>query len=742
MLKTLKNRWPLVALVGLSALSVGAAATLLKGTDAFSPPSPADPVLSTRALESSEVLGLTGQSVAARQMALESIAEKGRGVERDRARYLLAADYLSQGKAGSALPLLEGLEESYQVLVPYVLLKRGQAQMQTGDTPAAIATWQQLAQTYGQSPAAAEALFLVGQLGQPSGDLTAWTQLLQSHPSHPRSVEVAYQQAAATATSATQPPTAPSAPAPSVGMSEVELLKLVAYHGQYYPNYTEALDRLTSKHSAALMPEDWAAIGFGYWDNQVYGKAGDAYAKAPPSTPRTLYRAARGKERGGKGKEAIALYLKLNEIFPTASETATGLLNMAQLQNDQASLKTLDQVIERFPEYAAEALVNRADVLEDLESPGSAKQARASILSQYPESDAAADIRLKQAKANAKKGDYSAAISWGQKLVSESPDAEAAAEGGFLLGRWLLRQNQPDAARKAFEQVIRNHPESYFSWRSAIYLDWDVGNFDTVRQFKPTVAVPARRRPLPAGSAELQELYLLRQDQDVWTHWQSEFVNRQLPSVSEQFTDGLTRLGIGDNLDGIFMVSSLAWREEPAEIAEHELLKENPAYWQAIYPLPYANLILPWSEERSLNPLLVTALMRQESRFQANIKSRVGAIGLMQVMPETGAWISQQIGASGYNLEVPEDNVKFGTWYLDFTHSQFSDNSLFAVASYNAGPGAVSDWIKKGDFANADEFVDKIPYPETKGYISSVFGGYWNYLRLYDPEIAAKVEKL
>ncbi|MEL7523018.1 MAG: hypothetical protein AAGJ80_15640, partial [Cyanobacteria bacterium J06553_1] len=59
-----------------------------------------------------------------------------------------------------------------------------------------------------------------------------------------------------------------------------------------------------------------------------------------------------------------------------------------------------------------------------------------------------------------------------------------------------------------------------------------------------------------------------------------------------------------------------------------------------------------------------------------------------------------------------------------------------------AGPGSVDRWIKEGGFANADEFVEKIPYPETKGYISSVFGGYWNYLRLYNPEIAAKVAEL
>ena len=114
----------------------------------------------------------------------------------------------------------------------------------------------------------------------------------------------------------------------------------------------------------------------------------------------------------------------------------------------------------------------------------------------------------------------------------------------------------------------------------------------------------------------------------------------------------------------------------------------------------------------------------------------------MQVMPETAAWIAKRTDVDSYELTVPEDNVEFGTWFLDFTHDQYSNNSLFAVASYNAGPTAVDEWVAKGDFSNADEFVEKIPYPETKGYISSVFGGYWNYLRLYNPTIKQKVESL
>ena len=735
MLRTLKNKWPLLALIGVSTFSVGIVVALLKATDAFGPPN--TQVItsqSDKAVEASAVLRLVTQPSEARRTALLAIAQQDSPSEGDRARYLLALDLMAAGDNAEAIATLESVRKDYP-LSAYAQIKQAQAYKAAGQLDAAIATWNAVRSQRPESTAAAEALY---QLGEQSGGLGSdgWNQLLKTFPSHPRSVQVAQQQLNQTA----QPVAAPAVPETSA-LDEIELLKLVARYGINQPNYVPVLNKLTDKYGSALTPEDWEDIGFGYWEMQSYGKAGDAYAKATP-TAVGLYRAARGKERGGKYKEAIALYQQLDQDFPTAPETADGLLNLSQLQDDPDAMKSLDRVIERFPDRAAEALAERADALDVLKSPDSANQARLSILSQYPDSEAAAEIRFENARANAKAGNLANAVQWVSQITDDSPDSELAPEAGFWLGKWSLQQNQPEVARKAFEQVIREHPESYYAWRSAVHLDWNVGDFDSVRSLTPQIELPEKRAALPAGSPTLQELYLLGQDATAWAQWQFEFDEPQAPSVSEQFTDGLLRLGVGDNLDGIFMISSLAWRDLPDEKQEYALLKENPEYWRAIYPFPFASTILSWAQARSLNPLLVTALVRQESRFQADIQSYVGAVGLMQVMPETAEWIGDQIGDDTYSLTVPEDNVEFGTWYLDFTHREFGGNSLFAVASYNAGPASVDGWIKKGGYQNADEFVEKIPYPETKGYISSVFGGYWNYLRLYNPEIADKVANL
>ncbi|PMB23101.1 tail length tape measure protein, partial [Fischerella thermalis CCMEE 5319] len=161
------------------------------------------------------------------------------------------------------------------------------------------------------------------------------------------------------------------------------------------------------------------------------------------------------------------------------------------------------------------------------------------------------------------------------------------------------------------------------------------------------------------------------------------------------------------------------------------------------YPFPYLKEIEYWSRQRQLNPLLVTALIRQESRFQPKIKSVANATGLMQVLPDTAKWIAPQIkeDSKKINLEDPNDNIMLGTWYLDHTHQQYGNNSLLAIASYNAGPGNVAKWLQTIPTQDPDEFVELIPFDETKNYVRQVFGNYWNYLRLYNPEISRLVRQ-
>ncbi len=723
----------------------------------------------------SATAALALQSPEERRPALEAIAEgksprtqsseasTPKVTKRDRlqARYLLASDLLAQGDAEAALANLEKLEQTYPVLAPYVLVQRAKAYAQQGDTQAAEETWQTLLKRHGDHPAAAEALYALGNTAE--GDASAGSTSAGNTPSGQaaagqaslNSVRDSAQAGSAEANSAqtdSKPPDPaylqqaiqdfPAHPRTVAWVqaslaknpAQPEKLLLLTRHARYLPESEAILDRLAQDYADRLQPEDWEAIAFGYWEMQRYGSAGQAYAKAP-QTSLTLYRAARGAHLDDRRDTAISRYQALNRLFPEAEETAQGLLHLSKLVKLEDSLPYTDRIIQAFPDRAAEALQVRAEVLGSLDSPESARQARESILKQYGDSDTAAELRWSQAQQAAQAGDLVTAWQWATEVVKQNPKNEYAPAAAFWVGRWADQLGRAEEAKTALEYVLKQYPESYYAWRSATILGWDVGDFTTARYKQPALAPNVARSPLPAGSEALQALYQLGQDEDAWALWQVEYDHPVRPTVAQQMTDGLLRLGIGDNLEGIFMLSSLDWRAESTDEFSDADARRSLAYWRGLYPFPFRPLIETWSAEHKLNPFLVTALIRQESRFETDIQSSAEAKGLMQVIPPTAEWVANQIGLSDYQLTNPEDNIRLGTWYLNYTHEEYDDNSLYAVASYNAGPGSVADWITRFDTSDPDRFITQIPFSETKGYVQSVFENYWNYLRLYNVDV-------
>ncbi|MFB8795971.1 MAG: transglycosylase SLT domain-containing protein [Microcoleus sp.] len=667
----------------------------------------------------SEVKTLVSLSPVERATKLDAIAatssqsatDKQQVSPQSRARYLLASDLIQQGNAKKALTLLDKLEQEYPILASHIALKRAQAYQLSGDKGQAEKAWQELLKNYPNDPVAAEALYVLGK-SKPE----YWQQAITQFPAHPRSVEIAQTKLKA---NPNQPP----------------LMLIVAKHGHYVNNYGTILEQLVQQNSSALKPQDWEQIAFGYWEKQDYGKGALAYGKAPP-TGRNLYRKARGLWLDGKIPESRIAYQELVRDFPDSEDTGLGLIRLSRLVDPKEAVVLLDRVISTFPNHAAEALLDKSKLLDQLGSAQSASDTRKLLLTKYNNSEKAGELRWTISQQFAKGGDVNSAWQWARELTTHNPDSELAPEAAFWVGKWAKQIGREADAKTAFEYTILHYPESYFAWRSAVFLGWPVGDFTTVRDLSPNLVRPPQRPEPPAGSPALKELYQLGQDRDAWTLWQIEFTNRVEPTISEQFTDGLMRIGVGDNLDGLWMIGSLRQREKPEERTQYLALRQQPTYWQALYPFPYLETIVKWSQQRKLNPGLVTALIRQESRFMPKIKSAVGATGLMQVMPETGSWIAEQINLKKYSLEDVNDNVKLGTWYLGHTHDEYKNNSLLAVASYNAGPNAVGDWLKRFSFNDPDDFVNKIPFPETQGYVKSVLENYWNYLRIYNPEVS------
>ncbi|MCC5657425.1 transglycosylase SLT domain-containing protein [Nostoc sp. XA010] len=663
----------------------------------------------------SAVFPLVSQSLPERAAKLAEIARQSRSLDRNRARYLLASDYIERTQAKKALALLDGLDKDYPILAPYILLKQAQAQAILGEDGKASDLRQSVLKLYPKEAATVKALYLIAQPKQqeiaiaqfPSNPLT-WEIIrkrLQENPNQP------------------------------------QLQLILAKYAYDQPGIVGVLDQLVKQPT--LKSEDWELISTSYWENSQFLKAANAYVNAP-KTSRNLYRTARGLQVGGKDKEkAIATYKQLVQQFPNSEEAGTALLRLAETaKTPKDGLPYLEQVISKFPKQASTALVQKAKILQATNNQKSASEAWQLLIAKYGNSDEAAEYRWKiaQGKANAK--DYVGAWQWAEPIVNNNPNSILAPRAGFWVGKWAASLGKQQESQTAYEYVISQFPYSYYAWRAATMLGLNVGNFDNVRVMNPEVITPQRSVP-PAGSETFKELYLLGQNRDAWLQWQTEFQNKLQPTVAEQFTEGLIRLARGENLIGIDKISKLEDREIPAEVTQYQALSKQITYWQARYPFPYLQEIEKWSIERKLNPLLVTALMRQESRFEPKIKSVADATGLMQVLPSTAKWIAPQIKVDfkTISLENPNDNIMLGTWYLGHTHDQYNNNSLLAIASYNAGPGNVSKWLQTQTTQDPDEFVEQIPFDETKNYVRQVFGNYWNYLRLYNPEISGIVAK-
>ncbi|MCW9680174.1 transglycosylase SLT domain-containing protein [Dolichospermum planctonicum UHCC 0167] len=661
----------------------------------------------------SVVFSLLSESVPERLTKLQEITEKGSSPDRERARYLLASDYVETSQGKKALSLLVGLEKDYPVLAPYILLKQAQAHDILGEDRKASDLRQKVVKEYGKEAAVVKAIYAIAQP-------KLYNQAIAQFPSHPLTWEIIRKSL-------------------KDNSNQPNLQLILAKYAADEPGIVGVLDQLVKQ--TQLKPTDWELIGSVYWDNNQFTKAKDAYIQAP-KTATSLYRIARGLQLNKQQDQAISVYKQLLQKFPTATETGIALLRLSDIAKGKASITYLDEIITKFPEIAPQALVKKATLLTTLKDNQSADGIYKLLIGKYSTSDEAAEFRWKTAQTKAKNNDYLGAWEWAQPITINNKSSILAPRAGFWAGKWATILGKQEEAVTAYKSVISEFPYSYYAWRSASILGLNVGNFDNLRLMNPTI-IPFQRPVPPAGSETFKELYLLGQDRDAWLQWETEFQSKNQPSVAEEFTEGLMKLTKGEYLIGIEKIAKLEDREKPAEKAEYQALSQKSIYWQARYPFPYFQEIEKWSISRQLNPLLVTALMRQESRFQAKIKSPVGATGLMQVMPSTAAWIAPQMNADikKINLENANDNIMLGTWYLDYTHRQYSNNSMLAIASYNAGPGNVAKWLQTIPKKDPDEFVEEIPFDETKNYVRQVFGNYWNYLRLYNPEVSNLVSK-
>jgi peptidoglycan lytic transglycosylase len=140
----------------------------------------------------------------------------------------------------------------------------------------------------------------------------------------------------------------------------------------------------------------------------------------------------------------------------------------------------------------------------------------------------------------------------------------------------------------------------------------------------------------------------------------------------------------------------------------------RPAWYDRLwYPLKYEEIVLGHARNYRLDPALLAAVIYQESKFNSSARSKQGALGLMQLLPETAKGIALRTGGSKFEVEdlwEPEINIRYGSWYLRHLLDKYGDEGL-ALAAYNAGQHNVDEWRKRGvgiQFEETRHFVDRV----------------------------------
>jgi soluble lytic murein transglycosylase-like protein len=204
-------------------------------------------------------------------------------------------------------------------------------------------------------------------------------------------------------------------------------------------------------------------------------------------------------------------------------------------------------------------------------------------------------------------------------------------------------------------------------------------------------------------------------------------IQKNLSRKNEPYADAL--LGDLYNADGNMLLMMRALRRAYPQLGSVSQDSVPPYFLKMYHPMRYQEAIRKNAERNGLDPYLVMGLIHQESYYNPHAQSAVGAHGLMQLMPPTAKEIAARLHSSA-NTDDPNVNIKLGTFHFRQLVNLFSGNTQLAVASYNAGQGNVAKWRRAAPSKPMDEFLESIPFPETRNYVKRVTMLQASYRRL------------
>lgn len=440
-------------------------------------------------------------------------------------------------------------------------------------------------------------------------------------------------------------------------------------------------------------------------------------------------------------KQALR-YLKKDEFLMPWARLGEAIA-LRKVDRDLEAAESYLQLIEAFPEHhlVPRALQGAGELLIRNQLPIEGERALRDLIADFPQAPERPRALWELAWGCYLSGEYERSTSFLEQLMRAHP-TEKAPSGGFWReralywkGRGLAQNGNVKDAERSYRKVIVGYPLGYYALLATHRLV-ELGSVPDESLKMEWVKTNENESGLLHSTPIIQRNGTL--DTAV------ELVRAGLLEEARQDLQARLREGElhGEGLSLLVWIHTLQGKPRRAQHAMNRYSRvgaypnaSTEPLWKKAYPIEYQALVERFSKENGLNPYLVLGLIRQESHFNPKAKSHAYALGLMQLLARSARSIATKL--LGYkrlaarDLYKPRINIELGTRMLRELHSMYRGNTALAVASYNAGPFAVKDWVHRFGHLATDEFVEMIPYRGTASYVKKVLGAACVFSALY-----------
>ncbi len=359
------------------------------------------------------------------------------------------------------------------------------------------------------------------------------------------------------------------------------------------------------------------------------------------------------------------------------------------------------------------------------------------LASVAPKGQYAAYAHWKQAWLTFRLKDYATAKKLFEEQVDQWPGSDQVPPAMYWRGRLAEEDKDPSTAAAYYQKLTQRFPLYYYSLLAQERL---AGLKVTDPPALPVLAkIPARApyRPgmiatPPADNIRVKKAAVLENAA------MFEFAARELEAAGKESEDTAWVAGAIARAyqDGgqSFRALQVLKRAMP-NYASFQIGELPRPLWETLFPRDFWPYVTKYSQDNKLDPYLTAALIRQESEFNPLAISYADAWGLMQLLPGNGKQLAKKFKVKGYStsqLLAPETNIQFGTYFFSKEIEHYDGQVEYALAAYNAGEDRVSDWRSSNDYRDIHEFVENIPFTQTREYVQAIMRNVAIYHQLYD----------